>query len=180
MASRKQSATGRTRTTSGRGRTRAARTAQAGAPAQVPGTEGTPRTGSEEAMEAAAPAQAPAPEKVRAREQPQATETPGPAGADATQAVPAAQAACEPTVRKEDSTMSQQECASPREHPTPIPEPRHLRKPVPIKLSSALMLGLLTLTVISAFRGSRTTHLAAGLLLTAGLGVHCWNRRKSL
>ena len=49
-----------------------------------------------------------------------------------------------------------------------------------IKPKNALLLGLLALTLISGFRGSRTAHLAAGLLLTTGLGVHCWNRRKAL
>lgn len=55
-----------------------------------------------------------------------------------------------------------------------------VRKQFKCKPSNALLLGLLGVTLVSAFSGSKAFHAGAGMLLAAGIGLHCWNRRKAL
>ncbi len=55
-----------------------------------------------------------------------------------------------------------------------------VRKQFKCKPSNAMLLGLLGVTLVSAFAGSKAFHVGAGLLLAGGIGLHCYNRRKAL
>ena len=55
-----------------------------------------------------------------------------------------------------------------------------VRKPFNVKPANAFMLGLLGLTFVAGFTGSKGVHVAAGLALTGAVGYHVWKRRKAL
>ena len=55
-----------------------------------------------------------------------------------------------------------------------------VRKHFNVKPGSAMLLGLLGVTLVSALTGSRAFHIGAGLLLAGGIGYHAYKRRKAL
>lgn len=56
-----------------------------------------------------------------------------------------------------------------------------VRKPLTIRQKeNYALLGLLGLTLLTGFCGSKSAHLAVGLALTGAVGYHVWQRRKSL
>ncbi len=55
-----------------------------------------------------------------------------------------------------------------------------VRKQFNCKPGNAMLLGLLGVTLVSAFFGRKAFHVGAGLLLAGGIGLHCYKRRKAL